>query len=344
MFRIRRLLDQSHTSISFASTAWPAAGLVVVMSGALFAWQQEAPRPVSPSEPTKQEGQTPLPVRQPRQPIPVTRAQPANRQPPTNPDPARPVPSIQPRPVTQAEPSPARQAPIPVTREEPQANRSSGRRPVAMVGDRVAEGVEAEQVMQGIEETLREINEAIQEMQSNSELEQLEQLVAQTQVLQDELLARQERLRQELQNPYRRWADEEVAWIITPEERTAFERLGNERERQAFVDQFWLRRDPAPDTPDNEAREEYYRRIAHANNEFGSSEAPGWQTIRGKTYIRYGEPSSVRFSDDGYERWFYDVLPDMEIVGGFEFRDELALILVDDDRLRENINLQVPGR
>ncbi|MFM2124061.1 MAG: hypothetical protein RL328_512, partial [Acidobacteriota bacterium] len=93
------------------------------------------------------------------------------------------------------------------------------------------------------------------------------------------------KLRKELETPYKKWLNEEVLWIITPEERTAFGRLETDDERQQFIEQFWLRRDPTPDTEENEEKEEHYRRIAWANDRFASG-IPGWKTDRGMVYIK----------------------------------------------------------
>jgi GWxTD domain-containing protein len=97
------------------------------------------------------------------------------------------------------------------------------------------------------------------------------------------------RLRKELTAPYNRWLDQDVAWIITPDERAAFLKLQTDDEREQFIEQFWLRRDPTPDTVENEFREEHYRRIAYANERFASG-IPGWKTDRGRIYIAWGPP------------------------------------------------------
>jgi GWxTD domain-containing protein len=99
----------------------------------------------------------------------------------------------------------------------------------------------------------------------------------------------EDRLRKELASPYNKWMDEEVRWIISDEERTAFKRLQTDDEKQAFIEQFWLRRDPSPDTEENEFKEEHYRRIAWANDRFASG-VPGWKTDRGQIYIKFGPP------------------------------------------------------
>jgi GWxTD domain-containing protein len=97
------------------------------------------------------------------------------------------------------------------------------------------------------------------------------------------------RLRKELSASYTRWLDQDVAYIITGEERAAFKKLQNDEEREQFVEQFWLRRDPTPDSLENEYREEHYRRIAYANEHFASG-IPGWRTDRGRIYIAWGPP------------------------------------------------------
>jgi len=98
-----------------------------------------------------------------------------------------------------------------------------------------------------------------------------------------------DRLRKELETPFRKWLNEDVAYIISDEERTAWKRLQTDEEREQFVEQFWLRRDPTPDTAENEYKEEHYRRIAYANERFASG-IPGWKSDRGRIYIAFGPP------------------------------------------------------
>ena len=110
-------------------------------------------------------------------------------------------------------------------------------------------------------------------------------------------------LKQELSATYKKWLNEDVRWIITPEELSAFKQLSNDEERDAFIEQFWLRRDPTPDTPENEYKEEHYRRIAYANEHFAAG-IPGWKTDRGHIYIAYGPPDQIDAHPGGgtYER------------------------------------------
>jgi GWxTD domain-containing protein len=113
----------------------------------------------------------------------------------------------------------------------------------------------------------------------------------------------QKELRNELKGPYKRWVDEDVRWIITDQELKAFKSLSNDEERDNFIEQFWQRRNPDPDSPENEFREENYRRIAYANEHFAAGK-PGWKTDRGHIYIAYGKPDSIESHPSGgsYER------------------------------------------
>jgi GWxTD domain-containing protein len=93
---------------------------------------------------------------------------------------------------------------------------------------------------------------------------------------------------------YARWLNEDVAYIIEDAERAAFKSLTINDERDCFIAQFWLRRDPTPGTPENEFKNEHYRRIAYANKHFATaSGSPGWQTDRGHIYILYGPPDEI---------------------------------------------------
>jgi GWxTD domain-containing protein len=91
---------------------------------------------------------------------------------------------------------------------------------------------------------------------------------------------------------YKKWLDEDVRWIITDEELSAFKKLTTNAERDQFIEAFWQRRDPTPDTAENEYKEEHYRRIAYANEHFAAG-MPGWKTDRGRIYIMFGPPTSI---------------------------------------------------
>jgi GWxTD domain-containing protein len=130
----------------------------------------------------------------------------------------------------------------------------------------------------------------------------------------------------ELKKAYKDWLDKDVAYIITDEERKAFKKLETDDERERFIEEFWRRRDPDPDTDENEFREEYYERIAYANEHYASG-IPGWKTDRGRIYITWGKPDEVESHPSGgtynresyegggststypFEKWFYRYLP-----------------------------------
>jgi GWxTD domain-containing protein len=114
---------------------------------------------------------------------------------------------------------------------------------------------------------------------------------------------RLERLRKELRGPFKRWLDEDVRYIITPEERKAFVQMATDEERENFIESFWMRRDPTPDSMENEYKEEHYRRIAFANDRYASG-IPGWRADRGRIYIAYGPPDEIESHPSGgqYQR------------------------------------------
>lgn len=118
-----------------------------------------------------------------------------------------------------------------------------------------------------------------------------------------ERFKQQHDIKQELKGSYKTWADQDVRWIITDQELQAFKSLGNDEERDQFIEQFWLRRNPNPDSPENEFREQHYQRIAYANEHFAAGK-PGWRTDRGHIYIAYGKPDSIDSHPSGgsYER------------------------------------------
>ena len=137
---------------------------------------------------------------------------------------------------------------------------------------------------------------------------------------------RERNVKKERSNMFKKWIDEDVAYIITDEERKAWKKLQTDEEREQFIEGFWRRRDPDPDTELNEYLEEHYERVAYANQHFASG-IPGWKTDRGRIYIMYGPPHEKETHPSGgnYERpsyegggstttypfeiWFYRYLP-----------------------------------
>ncbi len=110
-------------------------------------------------------------------------------------------------------------------------------------------------------------------------------------------------LKIELSKTYKKWLDEDVRWIITDQERSAFMQLSNDEERDQFIEAFWQRRDPTPDTEENEFKEEHYRRIAYANEHYAAG-IPGWKTDRGRMYIVFGPADEIDSHPSGgtYQR------------------------------------------
>jgi len=115
----------------------------------------------------------------------------------------------------------------------------------------------------------------------------------------------------ELPERYRKWLEEEIVYIITPKEKEIFLQLNTDRERDIFINAFWKQRDPYPNTPDNEFKEEHYRRLNYANRIFGrGTPTPGWRTEKGRIYIILGKPNQIEKYENETEIipteiWFY---------------------------------------
>jgi GWxTD domain-containing protein len=103
---------------------------------------------------------------------------------------------------------------------------------------------------------------------------------------------RQKAIQKEMESPYKKWINGPISYIITPQERSAFKKLTTDEERDRFIEEFWRRRNPNPGSPENQFKEEFYRRIAYTNEHY-SSGIPGWRTDRGHIYIMYGPPDSI---------------------------------------------------
>jgi GWxTD domain-containing protein len=174
--------------------------------------------------------------------------------------------------------------------------------------------------------------------------------------------ANEKALKQELSKEMKHWLDEDVRWIISDEEMTAFKQLSNDEERDQFIEQFWLRRDPTPDTVENEFKEEHYRRIAYANEHFQAGKS-GFRTDRGRMYIVFGPPDEIeahpsggyydRPADEGggststypFEVWRYRYLEDIGQDIQIEFVDTCMCgdYHMTMDRSEKDALLNVPG-
>jgi len=178
----------------------------------------------------------------------------------------------------------------------------------------------------------------------------------------DDVSGKARNVKKEMNEAYKRWINTDVDYIITKEERRAFNALQTDEERENFIANFWNRRDPNPDTEENEYREQYYERIAYANEHFASG-IPGWKTDRGRIYITWGKPDSVESHPTGgaydrpswegggntstypFEIWFYRHLDNVGEGLEIEFVDPTS---TGEYRLARNANekdalLMVPG-
>jgi GWxTD domain-containing protein len=165
-----------------------------------------------------------------------------------------------------------------------------------------------------------------------------------------EKFKQQKELRNELKGPYKRWVDEDVRWIITDQELKAFKSLSNDEERDNFIEQFWRRRNPDPDSPENEYREENYRRIAYANEHFAAGK-PGWKPDSieshpsGGSYERPMEEGGGETSTFPFETWHYRYIEGIGENIDIEFVDTCMCgdYHMTLDRSEKDALLHVPG-
>lgn len=146
------------------------------------------------------------------------------------------------------------------------------------------------------------------------------------------------KVKRELKRAYQDWKNKDVAVIITEAELEAFEKLETDDEREQFIQSFWRRRDPDPDTEENEFKEEHFERMTYANEHFTSGK-PGWMTDRGRIYVKFGKPDNIESYPSGgpyqrlpheglgsttvypFERWSYRHTPGVGSGVEIEFVD-----------------------
>ncbi|HEX6624652.1 MAG TPA: GWxTD domain-containing protein, partial [Pyrinomonadaceae bacterium] len=149
---------------------------------------------------------------------------------------------------------------------------------------------------------------------------------------------RERTVKKERTDIFKKWMEQDVVYIITSDEKRAFKKLATDEEREQYIEAFWRRRDPNPDTEVNEYLEEHFERIAYANQHFASG-IPGWKTDRGRIYIMYGPPNDKESHPMGgqydrpsyhgggstttypFEIWFYRHLPGVGSGVEIEFVD-----------------------
>jgi GWxTD domain-containing protein len=145
------------------------------------------------------------------------------------------------------------------------------------------------------------------------------------------------KVKQELKKAYVEWIND-VDIILTQSERDAWKKLATDEEREQFIKIVWDSRDPNPDTEENEFKEQFYERIAYANEHFTSGKA-GRLTDRGRIYIKFGKPDEIESHPAGgtyerqpwegggststypFERWFYRNIPNVRSGVELEFVD-----------------------
>jgi GWxTD domain-containing protein len=87
------------------------------------------------------------------------------------------------------------------------------------------------------------------------------------------------------------WSEGPARWLLTAPERRTYESLTDAVSRSEFIANFWKSRDPKPETPENELRQEFDRRVAFADARFAQDEVRGSLTDRGMVFVLLGPPS-----------------------------------------------------
>ena len=145
------------------------------------------------------------------------------------------------------------------------------------------------------------------------------------------------KVKQELKKAYVNWIND-VDLILTKSERDAWAKLATDNEREKFIEEFWRSRDSDPDTEENEFKEQFFERVAYANEHFSSGK-PGRMTDRGRIYIKFGKPDEIESHPAGgsyerpsyegggststypFEKWFYRYIPNVRSGVELEFVD-----------------------
>ena len=94
----------------------------------------------------------------------------------------------------------------------------------------------------------------------------------------------------QLSSKFIAWPDGPVKFLMTREEAQQWRSLRSDADARAFIELFWAKRDPTPDTPRNEFREEFERRVDFADRNFPGAAGRGALSDRGRALILLGPP------------------------------------------------------
>ena len=111
-----------------------------------------------------------------------------------------------------------------------------------------------------------------------------------------------------LKNDYARAIDQ-LKYVASSDEIKKLKQVPEDKRMQAWLE-FWKSKDPTPNTPENELRDEYYRRLKYVNQNFTLPTLEGWETDMGMVYMVYGPPDEVErhpFDREGpaFQKWYY---------------------------------------
>jgi GWxTD domain-containing protein len=92
-------------------------------------------------------------------------------------------------------------------------------------------------------------------------------------------------------------------WLMLPDEQRKFRRLHTTREAVDFIEAFWRRRDPDPNTPGNEFSKTFYERVEAADRLYSEGGTRGSLTDRGRALVLLGPPPVQRYNQKKVPGW-----------------------------------------
>lgn len=98
----------------------------------------------------------------------------------------------------------------------------------------------------------------------------------------------------------------QLSYLATSDEKKIYKEL-NKTGKQNFIVEFWIKRDPVPETPKNELELKYTELLDYANETYITGVRKGWESDRGRVLLLYGKPDSKEIQQAGVETKAYEV-------------------------------------
>lgn len=126
-------------------------------------------------------------------------------------------------------------------------------------------------------------------------------------------------------NKYEDWLKKEVKLLLSSGEEKEFETLKTDKEKDKFIELFWAKRDPLPQSKENEFKEEWYKRLEYVNKNLNYGPRRGIHSDMGKVYMLLGPPAQTKGRAGGMRKssmggsqmeappqiWVYQAMPNL---------------------------------